>query len=113
MEKSSRIYHSAGRTPWEDLGSGVHRQIFGWDERIMMVRIKFEKGSIGNPHAHMHSQTTYCISGIFQFTIDKENYIIREGDALYIPPDAMHGTICLEEGMLMDVFSPMREDFLG
>ncbi|SRR6056297_574084 len=97
---------------WEDLGSGVSRQIMGWDEKIMMVKVKFEKGAVGTPHDHPHSQTTLCAGGKFEFTIDGKKQVITEGDGLYIPPNVVHGAVCLEEGILIDVFSPAREDFL-
>lgn len=98
---------------WEDLGDGVSRQIMGWDEKIMMVKVKFEKGAVGMPHHHMHSQTTYCNSGTFEFTVDDEKKVVSAGDGLYIPPNVIHGAICLEEGILIDVFSPVRQDFLN
>ena len=41
-----------------------------------------------------------------------DNQIIEEGDGLYIPPNILHGVLCLEEEILIDVFSPVREDFL-
>ncbi|MFC2090455.1 cupin domain-containing protein [Bacteroidota bacterium] len=112
MKQSDKLYYNAYKTEWEDLGSGVSRQILGWDEQIMMVKVKFEKGSIGNPHHHIHSQTTYCESGRFQFTIGENDYVIKEGDGIYVPPDMVHSAICLEEGMLLDVFSPYRKDFI-
>lgn len=97
---------------WEDLGNGVSRQIMGWDDNIMMVKVKFEKGAVGSPHDHPHTQTTYCAAGKFEFTIEKEKKIVTKGDGLYIPPNVVHGAVCLEEGMLIDVFHPLREDFI-
>lgn len=99
-------------TPWENLGGGVQRQILGFDKQMMMVKVKFEKGSIGSIHQHPHTQTTYCTSGKFQFTIDGEEFLVEPGDGLLIESNLLHGTICLEEGTLIDVFTPMREDFL-
>lgn len=101
-----------GNAEWEDLGSGVSRQIMGWDEQIMMVKVKFEKGAEGAAHEHPHSQTTYCVSGKFEFTIAGEKYIVKKDDGLYVAPDLVHGAVCREPGILIDVFSPVREDFL-
>ena len=84
----------------------------GWDNQIMMVKVKFEKGAIGAPHAHFHTQTTFCHSGKFEFTIDGQKHIIEPGDGLYIAPNLLHGAVCLEAGVVLDVFSPVREDFL-
>lgn len=97
---------------WEDLGGGVQRKILGFDNQIMMVKVNFEKGAIGSPHQHFHTQATYCVSGQFKFTIDGVETIINGGDGVYIKPNLMHSALCLEAGILIDVFSPVREDFL-
>ena len=78
----------------------------------MMVKVNFEDGAIGTPHQHFHTQATYCVSGKFEFTIDGEKKIVAAGDGVYIAPNLIHGAVCLEAGMLIDVFSPVREDFL-
>lgn len=97
---------------WEDLGNGIKRQVFGYDDKIMLVKAKFEQGAIGALHEHHHSQVTYVDSGMFEMTIGADKKIIRKGDGYYVPPYVMHGCVCLEPGMLIDAFSPLREDFL-
>lgn len=98
--------------PWEDLKNGLQRQLFGYDDKVMMLKIKFEKGAIGAMHQHPHSQATYIESGVFDMTIDGVTKRIATGDGYYVPPHALHGIVCVEAGMLVDVFSPHREDFL-
>lgn len=112
MKRSGELFFDAASMDWEDLGGGVSRKILGWDNQIMMVKVKFEKGAIGSPHQHFHTQTTYCAKGKFEFTIGDERQIVKYGDGVYIPPNTIHGALCLEEGVLLDVFSPVREDFL-
>jgi len=97
---------------WEDLGNGIKRQCYGYDERVMLVKVKFEAGAIGQLHEHHHTQVTYVESGAFEMTIGNEKKIIKKGDGYYVPPHEIHGCVCLEPGMLIDVFSPYREDFL-
>ena len=97
---------------WEELGGGVSRKLMGWDNQIMMVKVKFDEGAIGSPHQHFHTQTTYCAEGKFEFTIDGEKKIVSAGDGVYIEPNLMHSALCLKAGILIDVFSPVREDFL-
>lgn len=99
-------------TPVEDLGGGVSRQLLGYNNQLMMVKVSFLTGAVGALHTHMHSQTTYCASGVFKFTIEEENRTVCEGDATYIPPGVIHGVLCLEEGVLIDTFNPVRQDFL-
>ncbi|NCI46845.1 cupin domain-containing protein [Sediminibacterium soli] len=98
--------------PWEDAGNGVQRQVFGYDENLMLVKAKFVKGGIGAMHSHPHSQVTYVASGVFEMTIGSETKTIRQGDGYYVPPGVVHGCVCREEGMLIDAFSPFREDFV-
>lgn len=98
---------------WEDAEPGVQRQIMGYDGQLMVVKVKFEKGAIGKPHRHYHTQATYVASGKFELTIDGEKKILSAGDGYYVAPDVLHGAVCLEAGVLIDTFSPMRADFLG
>lgn len=102
------------QTPWEQTSDkGVVRQIMGYNGTMMMVKVKFEKGAEGAAHAHYHTQVTYVASGKFEFTIGGETKVVSAGDALYMEPDVKHGCKCLEAGVLIDCFSPMRETFLA
>jgi quercetin dioxygenase-like cupin family protein len=108
----SKTFLNENDLKWEDQGGGVSRCILGYNDRIMMVKVKFGKGSAGSAHSHHHSQTTYVASGKFEFTVGEEKMTIITGDAVYIKPGIIHSALCLEEGILIDVFSPAREDFL-
>lgn len=57
-------------------------------------------------------QTTYVASGCFEVTIGQEKKVLRAGDGYYVAPNLEHGCVCLEAGVLIDTFTPMREDFL-
>ncbi|ANO34511.1 cupin domain-containing protein [Vibrio breoganii] len=100
--------------PWEDLGEGLSRQIVGYTDELMGVRVRFEKGAIGHPHAHeIHDQIGYVICGSFEAEIEGEKKILVAGDAYIAPKHFVHGAVALEEGSeLLDLFSPAREDFL-
>jgi len=98
---------------WEPAGEGVTRQIMGYDGQVMLVKVKFEKGAVGTPHTHYHTQTTYVASGKFEFTVGNEKKIVEAGDGIYMEPDVLHGCVCLEAGVLIDCFAPMRADFLN
>lgn len=109
---ASKKFLKENEIKWDDLGGGVQRKILGYDNQIMMVKVKFEKGAVGSPHQHFHTQATYCSAGKFEFTIDGEKSLIEAGEGVYIAPNLLHGAVCLEAGILIDVFSPVREDFL-
>lgn len=113
MEKTrSNTFILEKEIVWEPAGEGVVRQIMGYDGQVMLVKVKFEQGAVGTPHTHYHTQTTYVASGKFEFTVNGEKQIVETGDGVYIEPDAVHGCVCLEAGILIDCFSPMRADFL-
>lgn len=97
---------------WKDLGGGVSRQIYSYSDQVMMVRVQFEKGAVGEPHSHPHTQSTYVASGKFEVTIDGVTSVLNQGDGFFVLPDLVHGCVCLEAGCLVDVFTPMRADFL-
>lgn len=109
---SQRFVKGAERT-WEDLGGGIQRQILGYDEAIMMVRVRFEEGAVGALHHHPHRQITLIESGRFEVEIEGEKQVLAAGDGFFIPPDQKHGVVALEAGILLDVFAPAREDFLS
>ena len=78
----------------------------------MRVKVDFAEGGIGYQHEHYHSQVTYVESGVFDFTIGDDTTTVKGGDSVYIPPNVLHGAICTKAGILIDVFSPIREDFM-
>lgn len=98
--------------PWEDLRNGMQRQLFGYDDKLMMLKIKFERGAVGAMHRHPHSQSTYIESGVFDMTIDNITKRLSAGDGYFVASGLEHGIVCIEPGMLIDVFSPHRADFL-
>lgn len=97
---------------WEELGGGLKRKIMTYDDQMMIVKVAFEKGGIGALHSHYHTQMSYVESGSFEITIDGKMEILVGGDTYYIPPHLVHGAVCLEKGILVDVFHPYREDFV-
>ena len=97
---------------WEMLGDGVKRKIMSFDKRLMLVKVAFEKNAIGSLHHHPHTQISYVSKGSFEVEIDGEKKVLKTGDVFYAAPGLLHGVVCLEEGELVDVFSPYREDFV-
>ena len=111
--KQQKVFVEDGEVNWEQVGEGVKRKIMAFDDKLMVVRVEFKKNSIGSIHEHHHSQITHVESGSFEVMIDGSKKVLKAGDAFYIPPHADHGCVCLEDGVLIDVFSPMREDFVN
>ncbi len=112
MKTRSVIYQIESEIEWQNPAPGIQRQIMAYDGQLMMVKVKFEKGAVGTPHTHYHSQATYVASGRFELEIGGQKKILSAGDGYYVEPDELHGCVCLEAGILIDTFSPMRADFL-
>lgn len=97
---------------WLDLGGGIKRKVMAHDDQMMVVKVAFEAGGIGAMHSHPHTQASYVASGKFDITIDGNTKTLKGGDVYFVPSDLVHGAVCLEAGELIDVFHPLREDFL-
>lgn len=97
---------------WFALGGGIKRKVMAYDNQMMVVKVAFEAGGIGAMHSHPHTQASYVASGKFDITIDGKTKTLKGGDVYFVPSDLVHGAVCLEPGELIDVFHPLREDFL-
>jgi len=98
--------------PIEDLGDGIKRQLMGFNQQILMAKVFFEQGAVGYVHQHYHTQVAYVESGEFEVQVGTEKKILKGGDCFFVEPNMEHGAVCLKTGILIDVFSPCREDFL-
>lgn len=112
VDKKPKTFIENREIHWESVAPGVRRKIMAWDAKLMLVKVEFEKGAVGTLHKHPHIQISHVESGIFETEIDGEKKILTTGDAFYVPSNVLHGVICLEAGVLIDTFSPMREDFV-
>jgi quercetin dioxygenase-like cupin family protein len=117
METISKIGAHPQLTTWdkvlvERLEEGIERQmIIG--EKLMICRLRFAPRIVTPAHDHPHEQITFVEKGRVLFTIGNEERIAEAGDVLHFPPNSWHGATMLdEEVILIDIFSPVREDFL-
>ena len=101
------------RVPAEQVAKGIKRQmVIG--EKVMVCRFTFDPFTVTEVHSHPHEQITLVIRGKVRFTIDGQPIIAAPGDVLHFPSNNRHGATMLdEEVVLIDIFSPIREDFLG
>ena len=96
----------------ESPAPGVFRKVLAYCDSLMCVENYFETGAEGAMHSHPHTQITYVAEGRFRFTIDEEVREVSKGDTLCKQNGVIHGCVCLEKGILVDFFTPMREDFV-
>ena len=96
----------------ENVGEGVVRRVLAYSDDLMCVENTFKKGAVGALHHHPHTQITYVASGKFEFEIDGVKKIVQKGDTMCKRNDVIHGCVCLEDGVLIDMFNPYRKDFV-
>ena len=113
MNEQSPPFVTADPDTIEQVDKGIKRQFLGYGPDLMAVKVWFEEGAIGYEHDHHHSQVTYVESGEFEAMIDGETQLLTAGDSFYVAPHKLHGAVCKKAGVLIDVFSPQRKDFLN
>lgn len=91
---------------------GIERRIIARGGNIMAVHVTFAKGAVGSIHKHVHEQVSYIVSGSFEYYADGEKYLLHAGDSYFVPENVEHGVLALEDSVILDVFTPQREDFL-
>ncbi|MGE0454504.1 MAG: cupin domain-containing protein [Vicinamibacteria bacterium] len=98
--------------PKQTIADGVARQMIHGDA-LMICRLSFAPGSVTLAHDHVHEQMTIVEKGRVRFVVGAEEKVFGPGDVLLFPSGFWHGaTILDEEVVLIDIFSPIREDFL-
>lgn len=110
--EASKIFIENEGISWQQIDDSVRRKIMCFDDRVMLVKVEFRQGGIGSLHQHPHTQISHIESGVFEVEIGGDKKVLKAGDCFYVPPNVLHGVVCMEAGLLVDVFSPMREDFI-
>jgi quercetin dioxygenase-like cupin family protein len=99
--------------PVENLSEGIARQMIV-GEQLMICRLQFAPHIVTPVHDHPHEQITIVERGRVLFVMGDEKRVVQAGDILHFPPGCRHGATMLEEEVvLIDIFTPLREDFLA
>jgi quercetin dioxygenase-like cupin family protein len=113
MSRMNQPFAFDADTEWEAAGEGIRRKILTYNSQVMMVRVAFETGAVGVAHSHPHIQCSLVEEGVFDITIAGRTERLKSGDSFLVPSNAVHGAVAVEAGVLLDVFTPMREDFVA
>lgn len=98
---------------YRNVGPGTVRKVLAYSNNIMNVELRFDKGATGAMHSHPHEQIGYVIEGTLIYKEEGcEDVELHAGDTYLVPPDVMHGIECITDVKLLDIFTPMREDFV-
>ncbi|MBD3226965.1 MAG: cupin domain-containing protein [Candidatus Lokiarchaeota archaeon] len=91
---------------------GIFRKTLVHNNKIMMIKFRLEKDSDLPIHSHHHYQMGYIISGKLKFIVNGKEEILKGGDSYIIDTDINHGVKVLENSVVIDIFTPPREDYL-
>lgn len=112
ITQASALITDWTKIPVEQTADGIERQMVV-GENMLMCRFRFAPFVVTAEHSHPHEQMTLVIQGKVKFIISGEEHILKAGDVMHFPPHNRHGATMLdEEVVLIDIFSPIREDFL-
>lgn len=98
---------------YSELLEGIHIKTLVHGEKTLTAKFKLKKGSHLPLHSHFHEQTGYLISGKIEFVIDGKKFLAEPGDSWCIAGDKEHSAEVFEDSVVIEVFSPMREDYLA
>ncbi len=102
----------------EQLNPLLDRQVVT-GKKAMVARVFLRKGAVVPPHSHESEQLSYILEGALRFQIkdsisgDTEEFVVRAGEVLVIPSQVVHGAVAVEDTLDLDIFSPIRQDWLN
>ncbi len=99
-------------TDYREMLDGVEMKTLTHGEKTLLAKFHLKKGAAIPIHGHIYEQTGFMISGKMRFTIGDEQFDCEPGDTWCIPGDVPHGVAVLEDSVVVEVFSPVREDYL-
>jgi quercetin dioxygenase-like cupin family protein len=91
---------------------GITRRTLVHGASMMLVEFSLQAGSQLPLHSHPHEQAGYLVSGKIRLTVGTETRDLGPGDSYYAPANVPHGATILEDAIVIDTFSPPREDYL-
>ena len=105
-------HYNWNQVPEVELSPGLTRQMIH-TPRMTILRVSFKKGVAAPAHQHIHEQLTMLTSGAMRFELGGVPVLLNPGDLLPIPSNVPHGAEALEDSVLIDVFTPPREDLMA
>jgi quercetin dioxygenase-like cupin family protein len=111
-ETGDIMFSSSGAGPRRNVLSGIDMTPLAWGERTMLVRFDLQQGSTIPSHRHPHEQTGLLLSGRLRLTIGDQTVEAAAGAAWSIPSDVPHAAEALSDCVAVEVFAPVREDYL-
>jgi quercetin dioxygenase-like cupin family protein len=103
--------YSWNKIPMEKLTDKLSRKLIT-GKKVMLAQVFLKKGCMVAAHSHESEQMTYILSGSMTLRLPDKEVTLNEGDVLHIPSGVEHSAVALDDTLDLDVFSPIREDWL-
>ncbi len=104
-------YTSWDAVPMELMSEVISRKVIS-GEKAMIAQVFLKKDAVVPEHHHESEQITYILSGALKFELEGREVIVRQGEVLVIPSNVPHRAVALEDTLDLDLFSPLRTDWL-
>ncbi len=97
--------------PLEVMSGLISRKVIS-GQKAMVAQVFLKKDAVVPEHHHESEQITYILEGALKFELDGQEVIVRQGEVLHIPSNVPHRAVALEDTLDLDIFSPLRTDWL-
>jgi len=108
---NTAVHHRWSDIPPEQINASIARQFITGD-RVTLARFELTRGAVVPRHAHENEQVSYVVSGVLKFRFDDGEIVVRGGEVVQIPPNVPHAVDVVEDCVAIDVFSPVRQDWI-
>ncbi len=92
---------------------GLKRRVLAYNEKLFLAEHEMTKGWVGTMHSHPHDQIVYIVRGHLKVTCQGQTFDLRTGDTFVVRGGVEHGASAFEASIVIDVFTPWREDYLS
>ena len=109
---TSRTFVSSAEVKPAAQMSGVDRRTLVWGDQMLLAEMTIAKGTRVQRHSHVHEQLGYLAKGRLEFVVGEERTVLEAGAGYRVPSNAPHEVYALEDSLVLDIFSPVREEYL-
>lgn len=98
---------------WQQISQQIRRKILPPGKQLMSMLVEFQQGGFGAEHTHPHEQLGYVVKGKIKMVLDNEEIVAVAGEQVLVPSNVPHSILALEDSLVIETFTPLREDLLA
>ena len=106
------MFNKRSDNGYKQVLDGIRLKTLVYGDKTLIAEFHLEKGAQIPVHSHPHEQTGYLISGRIRLSIGEDTFEAEPGDSWCIPGDVVHRAEFIKDSVAIEVFSPVREDYL-